>query len=173
MPTMASPGRSERDTQHSDEASNVSTTTVTSKTTTTTRTTSHPIATPEPNPDPTASGSVRRSPPTTLYFVTESDLLRGAQVAAELAAGDLNIDESGQVQPAYPAYPPRASTSGKRYYVFRRDHNLGPVVACGWDLGKALWVSGRAPEGFRGLEEAVASCFQHHSDCSEVRIRRS
>ena len=181
-PTMDSSGRSgvqSRYTERSDEASNVSTTTVTSKTKTTTTTrTGPPMPTPDYVPLAMASGYVRREEPE-----------RPEPAMLYLRPGSLGLGRppttpgqsppSGQIQPVanQPAFPPKASSTGKRFYVFRPEHNYGPVVGCGWPLSAALWSSTeprpRAPEGFRGLEEAVAKCFEEHPDCPEVRIRRS
>ena len=183
-PTMDSSGRSgvqSRYTERSDEASNVSTTTVTSKTKTTTTTrTGPPMPTPDYVPLAMASGYVRREEPErpdpepAMLYLRPGSLGLGRPPTTPGQS-----PPSGQIQPVanQPAFPPKASSTGKRFYVFRPEHNYGPVVGCGWPLSAALWSSTeprpRAPEGFRGLEEAVAKCFEEHPDCPEVRIRRS
>ena len=64
------------------------------------------------------------------------------------------------------AFPPEASSTGKRYYSLQPAHGHGPLVVCGADLCKRYigsWLAkGKAPKGFPDLKEAVEYSAQEH-----------
>ncbi len=58
-------------------------------------------------------------------------------------------------------FPPAPSSSGKKYYVFCQTHGHGPLIAAGQHVALRLlggsWIGrGKAPKGFKDLEEAIA-----------------
>ena len=71
-------------------------------------------------------------------------------------------------------FPPRASSSGKRYYILLGRHTRGePVIACGQNVALRLlggsWVGrGRAPNGYASWEEAVARLLVEHPTVGSV-----
>ena len=76
-------------------------------------------------------------------------------------------------------FPPPASSTGKRYYVFTLPSQLNdqrPFICCGEVLAKqylggTFTARGRAPKGFANLEEAV-TCFLAASPAgSEILVR--
>ena len=87
-----------------------------------------------------------------------SHSLRDAPSAASTAGQTQSLPEESTTPEG--VFPPPASRTGKRYYVFDIHHG-GPLVVCGKDevlriLGGSFVSRGKAPKGFATLEEAVA-----------------
>ena len=72
-------------------------------------------------------------------------------------------------------YPPAASSTSRKWYSFRPEHGLGPLIAGGWDHAETLWKSTgrRWPRGYSNLDEAIAALVNEWKEIQAEQIKIS
>ena len=89
-----------------------------------------------------------------------------------------SVDPTISLEELHP-FPPIASKSGKRFYVFEPHHQCDQLVVCGHKLVPQIlggsdyaWVSkGKAPRGYSDLEQAVHASSKVWKNSKSCQIR--